>query len=360
MIDEGVDKLGKSKAQKVLDKVPDQKLLEVERNRRIKASQKLLEGEVKNEWSKDNKLRESEKPKGNSKWWFEPADWIKNFRIPTLSDVKSTLKTSISGVPSMAAISGILGAAESDNPLHWGASAGFGGAAQYAFNIASKTPVISSFIGPLAGALIPGFSQKIADAVTGGGGPLSPARYIEGLKDNEFANSAVEMVSRLGLSSLASGLVFTRKDLMADELYTELQRINSPSSLAGVAHPSDLHNQQMVEKLTSIDEKLKQPTINQISVEMSNSDPYALFQQFVQWLGTTGNTQGLQLSLIHISETTRLMSSSYAVFCLKKKMTPLVILLNDHTMSDAVYSGVNTDKTYSVYMVLETDQPITS
>eukprot|EP00658_Telonema_sp_P-2_P084817 TRINITY_DN951_c0_g1_i17.p2 TRINITY_DN951_c0_g1~~TRINITY_DN951_c0_g1_i17.p2 ORF type:complete len:132 (+),score=40.66 TRINITY_DN951_c0_g1_i17:186-581(+) len=35
--------------------------------------------------------------------------------------------------------------------------------------------------------------------------------------------------------------------------------------------------------------------------------------------GATGNSTGEDLSLIHISEPTRLLSISYAVFCLKKK-----------------------------------------
>src|SRR5674536_387213 len=39
----------------------------------------------------------------------------------------------------------------------------------------------------------------------------------------------------------------------------------------------------------------------------------------VYWVIATMTTQGLGLSLIHISEPTRLLSISYAVFCLKKK-----------------------------------------
>src|SRR5674536_380401 len=46
-----------------------------------------------------------------------------------------------------------------------------------------------------------------------------------------------------------------------------------------------------------------------------------------------------KLSLIHISEPTRLLSSSYAVFCLKKKKNKLlnsyfVIIDNKHTKKD--------------------------
>eukprot|EP00658_Telonema_sp_P-2_P020515 TRINITY_DN18114_c0_g1_i4.p1 TRINITY_DN18114_c0_g1~~TRINITY_DN18114_c0_g1_i4.p1 ORF type:complete len:113 (+),score=39.25 TRINITY_DN18114_c0_g1_i4:185-523(+) len=47
-------------------------------------------------------------------------------------------------------------------------------------------------------------------------------------------------------------------------------------------------------------------------VTVQNSTPYST--QFVEVLGSV---QGL--SLIHISEPTRLLSISYAVFCLKKK-----------------------------------------
>jgi len=53
----------------------------------------------------------------------------------------------------------------------------------------------------------------------------------------------------------------------------------------------------LLHAVQDLKDALKQPTVNYNTIEMANSDPYALFQQFVQWLGTAGNTQGLQRSI---------------------------------------------------------------
>ena len=47
--------------------------------------------------------------------------------------------------------------------------------------------------------------------------------------------------------------------------------------------------------------------------------PYYLEPQYVSVIFNTFTPEGYIVSLIHISEPTRLLSNSYAVFCLKKK-----------------------------------------
>eukprot|EP01017_Pseudomicrothorax_dubius_P045332 TRINITY_DN7825_c0_g1_i3.p1 TRINITY_DN7825_c0_g1~~TRINITY_DN7825_c0_g1_i3.p1 ORF type:complete len:229 (+),score=38.34 TRINITY_DN7825_c0_g1_i3:164-850(+) len=54
------------------------------------------------------------------------------------------------------------------------------------------------------------------------------------------------------------------------------------------------------------------------SVELAD-DTQALFKAYEASAGKSIPLDGLSLSLIHISEPTRLLSISYAVFCLKKK-----------------------------------------
>ena len=64
---------------------------------------------------------------------------------------------------------------------------------------------------------------------------------------------------------------------------------------------------------TAIDESL--PGMRQVAAENPNADVLIraiAFSHGAQWHVS-------QLSLIHISEPTRLLSISYAVFCLKKK-----------------------------------------
>src|SRR5678816_4620557 len=49
----------------------------------------------------------------------------------------------------------------------------------------------------------------------------------------------------------------------------------------------------------------------------------------------------LGLSLIHISEPTRLLSISYAVFCLKKKKKNLSESLNNYVIDTAIVTGID-------------------
>src|SRR5678816_4211122 len=53
--------------------------------------------------------------------------------------------------------------------------------------------------------------------------------------------------------------------------------------------------------------------------------------------GAVGQRLRQNLSLIHISEPTRLLSISYAVFCLKKKKTLYVFFFND-TATTEIYT----------------------
>src|SRR5678815_5968538 len=55
------------------------------------------------------------------------------------------------------------------------------------------------------------------------------------------------------------------------------------------------------------------PSTNNGSLELNSTDG------FDESCGSGRNQSCIQLSLIHISEPTRLLSISYAVFCLKKK-----------------------------------------
>ena len=52
-----------------------------------------------------------------------------------------------------------------------------------------------------------------------------------------------------------------------------------------------------------------------------NDDMRFYVERAIEWTPLVDLTEYMHLSLIHISEPTRLLSISYAVFCLKKKTT---------------------------------------
>eukprot|EP00658_Telonema_sp_P-2_P037398 TRINITY_DN26904_c0_g1_i1.p1 TRINITY_DN26904_c0_g1~~TRINITY_DN26904_c0_g1_i1.p1 ORF type:complete len:104 (-),score=34.94 TRINITY_DN26904_c0_g1_i1:105-416(-) len=85
--------------------------------------------------------------------------------------------------------------------------------------------------------------------------------------------------------------------------------------------PNNTQNNNIIKTTTTTTTAKPDPS------DMSNTSPNILSVDDAHVvrtpsLGTTSNVSGFSaspLSLIHISEPTRLLSISYAVFCLKKK-----------------------------------------
>eukprot|EP00658_Telonema_sp_P-2_P034703 TRINITY_DN25320_c0_g1_i1.p1 TRINITY_DN25320_c0_g1~~TRINITY_DN25320_c0_g1_i1.p1 ORF type:complete len:180 (+),score=85.02 TRINITY_DN25320_c0_g1_i1:180-719(+) len=67
----------------------------------------------------------------------------------------------------------------------------------------------------------------------------------------------------------------------------------------------------------------KEAEAQQANQEMSSNPIYAQSMMMMYQQQMQQQMMAQQLSLIHISEPTRLLSISYAVFCLKKKKKPL-------------------------------------
>jgi len=313
------------------DRLRDDKLIESEKERRARARDRYREMMDKGreeirpeELKRESGLKEEERLR---------AEKPKSLPERIIGYGKELMK----GVPGMTLLGGVLGGMESGDPLEIAKSAALAGAAQMGFNvIAASAPYTAQFLG---GFVAPDFGQAVGHAVTRGKGPLSPANYIPGLRDNEMVEGGIRVgvstalsagMGPLGMagaavSDIVGGIPGIMKYIesgeipgLAGEVIKSHEIANRPLEgkyglfgevfkgtynwLQGreiqrlEAEPTKPQDTAILNKLTSIDEKLKQPTINQISVEMSNSDPYALFQQFVQWLTTMGKTSGVQVS----------------------------------------------------------------
>ena len=309
--------------------IPDEKWKIIEEERRRRAREKFKGEEVKDEGKGDEKKKSV---------WERITD-----KFPWLR-----------GVPGMTLLGGAIGAAESKEPIDWAKSGVMGGAAQIAFNVGEaflnklKLPG-GKIMGGLGGFLAPDFGEHIGKAFVSGEGPLGIGKYL-GLQGNRTAERAVSMVATqlmtgtsivgnigagisdaiggtstivklfdswmsgkgIDLSGIQSGIVGQiGKDKISGD-YSAMGELyefgyNNPkvapmasmlpggSIIRGGSQMATLV--QIANDISKLVDNTKQPTINNNHIEMSNSDPYALFQQFVQWLGTTGNTQGLQRTI---------------------------------------------------------------
>jgi len=312
------------------DKTPDEKLKEAEEKRREEARKKYREwmnkqtarvDEITGETIEPDKTR---KPTPTQKITAGWETFVKNH--PTLE-----------GVPGMTFFGTLLGAAESNDPKEIAKSGLMGGAAQVAFNVGEailnklKLPG-GKIMGGLGGFLAPDFGEHIGKAFVSGEGPLGIGKYL-GLQGNRTAERAVSMVATQLMTgtSIVGNIgawisdAIGGTDLKGGILQQILggnSKISGDYSAMGELYEIGYNNPkvapmasmlpggtimlggsqmaalvQIANDISKLVDNTKQPTINNNHIEMSNSDPYALFQQFVQWLGTTGNTQGLQRTI---------------------------------------------------------------
>lgn len=294
--------------------IPDDKWKIIEDERRRRAREKLKGEEVKTDV----------KPEEKKGFWERITD-----KFPWLR-----------GVPGMTLLGGAIGAAESKEPIDWAKSGLIGGAAQIAFNvgekIVSKIPVIgphaSKLMGGLGGFLAPDFGEHIGKAFVSGEGPLGIGKYL-GLQGNKTAERAVSMVATqlmtgtsivgnigAGISDAIGGTDL--KGGILPQILGGNSKISGDYSAMGELYEFGYNNPkvapmasmlpggtimlggsqmaalvQIANDISKLVDNTKQPTINNNHIEMSNSDPYTLFQWIVQMLGTTGNTQGLQRTI---------------------------------------------------------------
>ena len=237
----------------------------------------------------------------------------------------------------MTLLGGAIGAAESKEPIDWAKSGLMGGAAQIAFNVGEKVLTKlglpgGKIMGGLGGFLAPDFGEHIGKAFVSGEGPLGIGKYL-GLQGNKTAERAVSMIATqlmtgtsivgnigAGISDAIGGTDL--KGGILPQILGGNSKISGDYSAMGELYEFGYNNPkvapmasmlpggtimlggsqmaalvQIANDISKLVDNTKQPTINNNHIEMSNSDPFALFQQFVQWLGTAGNTQGLQRSI---------------------------------------------------------------
>ena len=317
--------------------IPDEKWKIIEEERRRRAREKFKGEEVKDEkWKiieEERRRRAREKLKGEEVKDEGKGDEKKKSVWERITDKFPWLR----GVPGMTLLGGAIGAAESKEPIDWAKSGVMGGAAQIAFNVGEaflnklKLPG-GKIMGGLGGFLAPDFGEHIGKAFVSGEGPLGIGKYL-GLQGNRTAERAVSMVATqlmtgtsivgnigAGISDAIGGTDL--KGGILQQILSGNSKISGDYSAMGELYEFGYNNPkvapmasmlpggsiirggsqmatlvQIANDISKLVDNTKQPTINNNHIEMSNSDPYALFQQFVQWLGTTGNTQGLQRTI---------------------------------------------------------------
>jgi hypothetical protein len=291
--------------------IPDDKWKIIEDERRRRAREKLKGEEVKTDVKPEEK-------KGIWERITDKFSWLR-------------------GVPGMTLLGGAIGAAESKEPIDWAKSGLMGGAAQIAFNVGEKVLTKlglpgGKIMGGLGGFLAPDFGEHIGKAFVSGEGPLGIGKYL-GLQGNKTAERAVSMVATqlmtgtsivgnigAGISDAIGGTDL--KGGILPQILGGNSKISGDYSAMGELYEFGYNNPkvapmasmlpggtimlggsqmaalvQIANDISKLVDNTKQPTVNYNTIEMANSDPYALFQQFVQWLGTTGNTQGLQRTI---------------------------------------------------------------
>ena len=291
--------------------IPDDKWKIIEDERRRRAREKLKGEEVKTDVKPEEK-------KGIWERITDKFSWLR-------------------GVPGLTLLGGAIGAAESKEPIDWAKSGLMGGAAQIAFNVGEKVLTKlglpgGKIMGGLGGFLAPDFGEHIGKAFVSGEGPLGIGKYL-GLQGNKTAERAVSMIATqlmtgtsivgnigAGISDAIGGTDL--KGGILQQILGGNSKISGDYSAMGELYEFGYNNPkvapmasmlpggtimlggsqmaalvQIANDISKLVDNTKQPTINNNHIEMSNSDPFALFQQFVQWLGTAGNTQGLQRSI---------------------------------------------------------------
>lgn len=125
--------------------------------------------------------------------------------------------------------------------------------------------------------------NAIINSITGTGKGILDA-------GSNAVNSVVDVAQKLPIPKFDTGGYVGKSGLAWVDKGESITTIGAPSTRTAT-------NTDLLHAVQDLKDALKQPTVNYNTIEMANSDPYALFQQFVQWLGTSGNTQGLQRSI---------------------------------------------------------------
>jgi hypothetical protein len=246
----------------------------------------------------------------------------------------------LEGVPGMTALGGVLGAFESDDPVEIAKSAALGGAGQVGFNLIEKYfgPTVSKALG---GFVAPEFGKHIGEAVVSGEGTLSPSNlpYVGGMiKNNDMLETGIRVGTSTAISYGMGGPKGLAMAALSDLIggtggIWSLITGNGPQGVIGESiKSSEIVNRPIegkyglfgesykgtynalqdfeIKKLTvptteidqkatlaelkSINEKLKQPTINQNTFEIKGDSDYDLFQKFSMWMAQLGNQSGAQ------------------------------------------------------------------
>src|SRR5659263_176603 len=114
-----------------------------------------------------------------------------------------------------------------------------------------------------------------------------------------IAYYAIFAMPGLLIMVIAIGTLFLKRDVITGQLYTQI------SSIMGVETARQV--QDMIISVSQTNKSLPASIIGLITVLLGATGVFVELQK------------ALNLSLIHISEPTRLGMISYAVFCLKKK-----------------------------------------
>jgi hypothetical protein len=125
--------------------------------------------------------------------------------------------------------------------------------------------------------------NAIINGITGTGKSILDA-------GSNAVNSVIDVAQKLPIPKFDTGGYVGKSGLAWVDKGESITTIGAPSTRTAT-------NTDLLHAVQDLKDALKQPTVNYNTIEMANSDPYALFQQFVQWLGTSGNTQGLQRTI---------------------------------------------------------------
>ncbi|MFA7020388.1 MAG: hypothetical protein WC215_02370 [Bacilli bacterium] len=125
--------------------------------------------------------------------------------------------------------------------------------------------------------------NAIINSITGPGKGILDA-------GSNAVNSVIDVAQKLPIPKFDTGGYVGKSGLAWVDKGESITTIGAPSTRTAT-------NTDLLHAVQDLKDALKQPTVNYNTIEMANSDPYALFQQFVQWLGTSGNTQGLQRTI---------------------------------------------------------------